>query len=68
MIQFSDEYIAEFKDIIERNDAEKAKELLTDLHPADIAELYQALNLAEAEFLYRLLDSDTAADVLVELD
>lgn len=68
MIQFSDEYIAEFKDIIERNDAEKAKELLKDLHPADIAELYQALNLDEAEFLYRLLDSETAADVLVELD
>lgn len=68
MIQFSDEYIAEFKDIIEKNDIEKAKELLKELHPADIAELYQALNLDEAEFIYRLLDSETAAEVLVELD
>ena len=68
MIQFSDEYIAEFKDIIERNDIEKAKELLKELHPADIAELYQALNLDEAEYIYRLLDSETAAEVLVELD
>lgn len=68
MIQFSDEYIAEFKDIIEKNDIEKAKELLKELHPADIAELYQALNLDEAEYIYRLLDSETAAEVLVELD
>lgn len=68
MIQFSDEYIAEFKDIIEKNDIDKAKELLKELHPADIAELYQALNLDEAEFIYRLLDSETAAEVLVELD
>lgn len=68
MIQFSDEYIAEFKEIIEKNDVEKAKELLKELHPADIAELYQALNLDEAEYIYRLLDSETAAEVLVELD
>ena len=36
------------------------------MHPADIAELYQELE--EAEFLYNLLDEDTRADVLMELD
>ncbi len=36
--------------------------------PADIAELYQELELDEAEFLFKLLDEDTAADVLMELD
>ncbi len=41
---------------------------LADLHPADIAELYQDLDLEEAEFLYRLLDDETKADVLMELD
>ncbi len=38
------------------------------MHPADIAELYQGLDLREAEFLFNLLDEDTAADVLMELD
>ena len=41
---------------------------LADMHPADIAELYQGLDLQEAEFLFNLLDEDTAADVLMELD
>jgi magnesium transporter len=38
------------------------------MHPADIAELYQDLDLDEAEYLYKLLDDDTRADVLMELD
>lgn len=68
MEQFSEEYIKEVQDIIKNNDTEKAKELLKGLHPADIAELYQALDLDEAEFIYMLLDSEKAADVLIELD
>ena len=35
---------------------------------ADIAELYQQLNLDEAEYIYMLLDGEKAADVLLELD
>ena len=45
-----------------------ARKKLCELHPADIAELYQELELDEAEFLFKLLDEDTAADVLMELD
>ena len=68
MEQFSEEYIKEVRDIIKNNDTEKAKELLKGLHPADIAELYQALDLDVAEFIYMLLDSEVAADVLFDLD
>ena len=42
--------------------------MLSDLHPADIAELYRDLDLTEAEYLFRLLDEATQADVLMELD
>ena len=42
--------------------------MLEELHPADIAELYKDLDLEEAEYLYKLLDGDKAADVLMELD
>ncbi|MFL1683130.1 magnesium transporter [Coprobacter secundus] len=68
MEKFSEEYIKEIQQVIDDKNEQKAKEYLKDLHPADIAELYQALNLDEAEFIYRLLDSEKAADVLMELD
>ena len=68
MEKFSEEYIKEIQQVIDDKNEQKAKEYLKDLHPADIAELYQALNLDEAEFIYRLLESEKAADVLMELD
>ena len=68
MEQFSQEFYNEFRSIIDSKDKEKALELLNDLHPADIAELYQELDLDEAEFVYLLLDADKAAEVLLELD
>ena len=63
-----DQYISEIRDIINRRDEELAHAELEQMHPADIAELYQALDLDEAEYLYNLLDEDTRADVLMELD
>ena len=68
MKEYTPEYLEQIRGIIERRDEEEARRELETLHPADIAELYQDLNLDEAEFLYRLLDDETAADVLVELD
>ncbi|MDE6301707.1 MAG: magnesium transporter [Muribaculaceae bacterium] len=68
MKDFTPEYLEHMRGVIKAHDAEQARELLQDLHPADIAELYQSLELEEAEFLYELLDEETAADVLMELD
>ncbi len=68
MKEYSEEYLDKIRDIIRANDEKAAREELAELHPADIAELYQDLELDEAEYLYRLLDEDTAADVLMELD
>lgn len=68
MKEYTPEYLDFLRDIINRRDEEAARKELTALHPADIAELYQDLDLDEAEFLYRLLDDQTAADVLMELD
>ena len=68
MEQFSTDFYKEFRSIIESQNKEKALEILNDLHPADIAVLYQELDLDEAEFVYLLLDADKAADVLLELD
>lgn len=68
MKEHTPEYLESLKAIIERHDEEEARKAIADLHPADIAELYQEFDLDEAEFLYRLLDDETAADVLMELD
>ncbi len=68
MKEYTEEYLKHIKDIIDRGDIDTAREELETLHPADIAELYQDLDLAQAEFLYKLLDEETRADVLMELD
>lgn len=68
MKEYTLEYLEHIRSIINAGDTEAAASELATLHPADIAELYQNLDLEEAEFLYRLLDDDTAADVLMELD
>ncbi len=68
MKEFTNEYLDNIKEIIAGHREDEARRLLVDMHPADIAELYQDLDLDEAEYLYKLLDDETAADVLMELD
>jgi magnesium transporter len=41
--------------------------LLADLHPADVGAVIDQLQLDEAVYVYRLLDSEMAAEVLLEL-
>ncbi len=68
MTEPTKEYIDNLKKIIEEKDDVKARALLQELYPADIAELYKDLNLQEAIYLYLLMDGEKAADVLMELD
>lgn len=68
MKEYTDEDLEHIRKVIHDNDIDQARKELKELHPADIAELYQNLDLEEAEYLYKLLDEDTAADVLMELD
>lgn len=68
MIELTKEYTEKLKDIIEAKDDLAAINALKELHPADIAEVYQKLSINEAIYLYMLMDGETAADVLMELD
>ena len=61
-------YIEELKDLIQAGEEKKVLQLIGDLHAADIAEIYDEINIEEAKFLFLLLDGETAADVLAELD
>ncbi|MDR3119389.1 MAG: magnesium transporter [Mediterranea sp.] len=64
----NEEFISNIKELIQLQDSDKAKELISGLHPADIAEFCDELTPEEAKFIYRLMDNETAADVLVEMD
>lgn len=68
MKEFDEAFLDRIKGIIDTRDEAAARRELEEMHPADIAELYQDLDLSQAEYLYRLLDGDKAADVLMELD
>lgn len=61
------EYIDELRKLIEANDEKTALTRIKDLHPADIAEIFNELDPDESGYLYNLLDSEKSADVLVEL-
>ena len=62
------EELEKVEQLIEQKDSEQLKDLLAGLHPADIAELCNELDAEEARFIYLLLDNETAADVLIEMD
>ena len=68
MKEFDEDFLEKIKHIIEDHDEAAARRELEEMHPADIAELYQDLDLSQAEYLYKLLDGDKAAAVLMELD
>ena len=69
MKDFSKEDIERIEDIIDARNVDAAREEIRELHPADIAELFQSLNLRRAEWIFNLIeDEEKKADVLMELD
>lgn len=60
-------FVNNIRDIVEQNNTEQALEVLDIMHAADIAELYDELNIEEAKFLYLLLDKEKSADVITQL-
>ena len=68
MKEFNEEYLSNLNELIEKKDEELVRAKIKDMHPADIAELVGDLDDDEALFIMLLLDDETAADVLVELE
>lgn len=55
------------RDDLSQNRMLEAVQLLADLHPADIADLFEALDEHEKKILFQQLDTDTASEVIAEL-
>lgn len=66
--ELTKEFLDELRERIDNKDETSAYKMIEDLHPADIAEIYDELNIQEARFLHIMLDGEKAADVLIELE
>ena len=55
-------------ELIQSRDTEALKELIPQVHPADLAELLEELEDEDTLILYHLLPGEFAADVLLEMD
>lgn len=66
--QITDELVEKVEQFISQQQDAELTQLFADYHFADIAEFLEELNLDQATYLLRLLDSDTTSDALMELD
>ena len=66
--ELTKDILDDLKEYIVNGKDSKIIGFLSDLHPADIAELLDEVKMNEAIYLYKLLDDQKAADVLVELE
>lgn len=66
--KLTDEYIAQIESLIENHENTKLVSLMQEVHYADVADIANELNIEEATYLIKLLDSDKTSDVLTELD
>lgn len=66
--ELTKEFLSDISQAIIDGDNSFIKKNVTDLHPADIAEILDYVDLAEAQFIYHQLDAEIASDVLIEID
>ncbi|GAA4269008.1 magnesium transporter [Hyunsoonleella aestuarii] len=62
------ELIEQVQGFVESQNDKELQKLLKEFHYADIAEILDELNLEEAVYVIKLLDSETTSDILMELD
>ena len=69
MKEITQDNIDHIEALIEAHDAAAIRDILADMHPADIAETLRELSLKQAEWAFNLIaDKEQKADVLMELD
>jgi len=66
--QLTDELIEQVEQLVENKNDKELQLLLDEFHYADIAEILNELDLEEATYVIKLLDSETTSDILMELD
>ena len=66
--ELTKDMLDDLKEYIASGQDSKIVSFISDQHPADIAELLDEVKMSEAIYLFKLLDDQKSADVLVELE
>lgn len=66
--EITKEFLEHIESLIENENDAGLKLLLTEEHPADIAEILEDLSAPNATYLFKLLDSEQSAEALLEID
>ncbi|WP_073321702.1 magnesium transporter [Aquimarina spongiae] len=66
--QISKELITEVQHLVQNAGDKKLRSMLNEIHFADIAEIIGELNLTEATYIIKLLDSEKTSEALMELE
>ncbi len=60
--------IQELEQLIQNKNDQQLEVLLNDMHHADIAEILDELDFNEATYIFKVLDSEKTAEILLELE
>lgn len=66
--KISKELLVQIEQLIHDKNDKELEVLLNDLHHADIAEIFDELEIAEAIYIFKILDSEITAEILTELE
>jgi magnesium transporter len=66
--KISKELILELEQLIQAKNDNQLEVLLNDMHHADIAEVLDELNFDDATYIFKVLDSEKTAEILLELE
>jgi magnesium transporter len=66
--EITKEFLENIKRLISATDDTALLQLLSEEHPADIAEIIDELGLDDATYLFKLLDSELTAEALMEIN
>lgn len=66
--KISKELIQELEQLIQNKNDQQLELLLNDMHHADIAEILDELDFDEATYIFKVLDSEKTAEILLELE
>ncbi|MCF6129316.1 magnesium transporter [Flavobacterium sp. AS60] len=66
--KISKELLEQIEQLIHQKNDQELAVLLNDMHHADIAEIFDELDIEEATYIFKILDSEITAEILPELE
>ncbi len=66
--KISKELLTQIKQLIHNRNDQELEVLLNDMHHADIAEIFDELEIEEAIYIFKILDVELTSEILTELE